>query len=131
MGNHTPKLRVYDEATQKWIDCANQTSVEVTTKESCSVLVRKAGTGGEDFEKSATIGQADSGEAKIDRQCLKGGEVSWTVTGGSKTAEKGDSIIISPSGTANLRVSAQIVKDGKTYNCGSADVKVTETIKWR
>lgn len=131
-GSYTPKLKIYDEATQKWIDCANQTSVKVTTQSSCSVLARKAGTGGqEDFSKSTSIVQGDSIEAKVNRQCLSGGEIKWTIVGGTETTENGDNITISPSGTSNVKISAQITKDGKTSNCGSADVKITETVKWR
>jgi hypothetical protein len=132
-GSFTPKLKVYDEASQKWIDtCANQTTVKVTTQSSCGVLARKASTGDkEEFSKSVSINQGDTAEAKINRQCLTGGEVKWTVTGGTKTFEEGDNVTVSPSGTSSVRISAQIVKDGKTSNCGSADVDVTETVKWR
>ncbi|MFH1182801.1 MAG: hypothetical protein V1690_00885 [Candidatus Moraniibacteriota bacterium] len=131
-GSYTPKLKVYDEATQKWVDCANQTTVKVTTQSSCSVLARKASTGDkEEFGKNTTIAQGDTIEAKISRQCLDGGEIKWTVSGGTKLSENGDTIGVGSSGVGNIRISAQLVKDGKTSNCGSADVKVTETVKWR
>lgn len=124
-GNHTPTLTINGEA------CANQTTVKVASQPSCNILVRKAGTGNEEFDKNASITQGGLAEAKINRQCLEGGEVSWTVNGGEKTSENGDSIVVSTTGTSGVTVSAKIEKDNKTYSCGSASVEITETVKWR
>ena len=126
LGEHTPTLKINGEL------CSNQTTVKVTTVSSCSILARKASTvDKEEFSKSASIAQGDLAEAKINRQCLDGGVIKWTLAGGTRTYENGDNITISPSGATDIKISAQITKDNKTYGCGSADIKVTEKVKWR
>ena len=131
-GTYTPQLKVYDEPSRKWIECANQTNVKVTTETNCSVLVRKASTDQkEEYSKSITIDQNDSVEAMVNRQCLKGGEINWTVTGGTELSQNGDTMKFKPTDTSSIKITAQIIKDGKPINCSAAEARVTETIKWR
>jgi len=130
-GTYSPQLKIFDEKAQQWFDCekTGDSSVKVTTDSACKVLVRKAGSDN-DYENKLSLSPNDTIDAKIDRQCLEGGEVKWTVSGGSSLAENGDKAQFKPAG-ADTKVSAQVQKDGKTYNCGSAQVGVKETVKWR
>lgn len=126
IGSYTPTLKVNGK------NCINQAAVTVSNKSNCSVSVSENDTGTTvdgAGSKSVSIVEGQSVEARINRQCLEGGKIMWTV--GAKTFEDEEIINIEPAGTASVRVAAKIVKDNKTYNCGSADVKVTEIIKWR
>lgn len=137
-GIFTPELKIYDEALQKWSGtgdipgCANQNSVKVTSEATCSILIRKAGTESKDKgSKSLTINQDENAEAIINRQCLTGGDVKWTLTGGSKLYESSESLGIKPNGAMIANVTAQITKEGRTINCGTTTLNVKETVRWR
>lgn len=131
-GTFTPKLKIYDEASQEWVTCSNQASIEITTNSSCKVLVKKANTSDtNEYSKNVNISQDDNAEGKIDRKCLDGGTVSWTTNGGSLLSQDGDIATFKPTGGTTARISAQIQKDGKTYNCSAATINVKETIRWR
>lgn|GEM_PF-1427322 len=131
-GTFTPELRMYNEVTKKWVDCTNQASVEIISEARCNVLVRKADdSSANDYESTLNIFQDGKIEAKIDRQCLSGGIVQWTVSGGSKISENGDLASFKPTGGATAKISAQITSNGKKINCGSANVSVRQSVKWR
>jgi len=130
-GTYSPQLRVYNEATQQWVDCANQTSVMVTSEPSCKVLARKAVAGGDgEFSKELTVSPNDTIEAKVKPVCISDGQVQWTVSGASKLYENGNLAGFKPAG-GTAKISAKIVNGGKTLNCGTINVDVKETVKWR
>jgi len=131
-GAYSPQLKVYNETTQKWADCTNQASVTVTDKPGCSLLVRKATSGGqEEFADKLSITPNDTIEAKVKPICVSDYQVDWSgSTGVSKLYENGDLAGFKPAG-GTTKVSAQITSDGKTINCGTVNVEVKESVQWR
>lgn len=130
-GVYTPQLSIYDESSQKWVDCNNQASVKVAAETACDVLAKKASDTDGTYENSLTVSPNDFIEAKIDRQCLDGGTVEWNISGGTKTNENGDKASFKPVGGTTTKISAQIKKDGITTNCSSVSITVKEQVKWR
>lgn len=131
-GTYTPELKIFDETAQQWISCASQASVKVTDKAECSVSVRKSGPADNgDYENNLNVSQEDKIEAKINRQCLDGGIVEWSVTGGSKTTENGDIATFKPMDGSLVKVSAEIIKNGKAVKCDPAGVSVKQSVRWR
>jgi hypothetical protein len=130
-GTYSPQLKVYNEATQKWVDCTNQASVKVTSEAACGILVREAQSGSKtEFGKELTINPNSAVEAKVNRQCIGGGEVKWSVTGGSSLLDSGDTAEFKPIG-GTFNISAQIIQNGKTIKCTPVTIGVNDSVKWR
>lgn len=124
-GSHTPILKVNGQY------CANQTTVILTDKASCSVSVNAPGIGttvesSNNGSISVALGQPV--EARVNRQCLDSGKIMWTI--GGKNFEGDEIVNLNTSESASIRATAKIIKDSKTYDCGSVDIRVTESIEW-
>ncbi|MFH1183245.1 MAG: hypothetical protein V1690_03215 [Candidatus Moraniibacteriota bacterium] len=123
-GTYLPSLSIVS-ADGKETACVTQTSATVASDSKCKVEVRKAGSGDE-YSSSVNIQSGDTIEAKIIRQCLKGGKVSWNITD-----ETVNQVKVKINSGGDRPVQASITQDnGQTTVCGEADLSVKEKIQW-
>jgi len=132
-GSYLPSLSIVDKNGTE-TGCVTQTSTTVVGEGngSCQLEIRPAGTGDDFASKLTRIKAQDQIEAKIDRTCVSGGATKWTVTGGSAVNQNSGSALVEFNAQGAGSIKAEITTpDGKTYDCGTVNVKVSEEVQWR
>jgi|GEM_PF-1965636 len=126
-GTYSPALRVHDSESNEWINCTSQAKVKVTSKKTCLMGVRKAGSNNE-FTKELQVNAGDEIEAKVDRECLNSGEVSWNIGNADKVSEEKDqgAIRLKYNTAGGYNLGANI----GNISCGGATLTVNNKVKW-
>lgn len=125
-GTYTPSLRIHDKASNQWIDCTTQSNTKISSQQTCKVGLRKAGTT-DGFTGQINVKLGDEVEAKITRECMNRGDVTWNIQNGAPIGDTNKESIklkFNAAGIGSVKASTQGV------NCGQAQADVKETLQF-
>jgi len=122
-GDYSPVLRI-EEGNETVTDCISQSSVKVTTEDSCKVEVRKDGSS-DSYESSISININDKVEARVAKECIETGDTQWESVNGTITSSDNDNAEVTfDKGDGTLKASVGEIQ------CSPASINVTEIIRW-
>lgn len=126
-GEYNPALRVHDKTTNEWVNCASQTKTKISSNGSCAVGLRVSGSN-DDFSPSIETNTGNELEAKISRECLAKGDITWTISNGTKISEDKEKetikLTFNAAGIGKVQASVQDV------TCEQAQATVKDKIQW-
>lgn len=125
-GTYSPSLRIHDQVSNQWVDCVTQSETKITNQQKCKVGLRKAGTTDE-FASQLSIKMGDEAEAKVTRECMDKGNITWNVQNGQTIGDTNKETIklkFNAAGIGTVKANTQGV------DCDQAQADVKETLQF-
>jgi len=134
---YVPTLMVKQKSASGWNACASSTSIiKYYTGKTCQVEVRevKEDNTGNSFSTTGTIYIEKEMEARVTRQCVKGGTVTWTQPQNGKILSYPTSSTMkatfNPAGDGIVGATLKNVIGGGDVTCNAAELRVRDKVKW-
>jgi len=119
-GEYAPTLTISDSVGN--LNCPGQADVKVTNDSTCTVVGRKKGSN-DSYSTNINVASDDKIELKVNRECMKEGDVTWSVINGTIN-EDGDTAI------AKINKGGSVSASIEGIDCGSVNVDITSKIRW-